>query len=132
MLLHLVLLTLFVAVTSAEPVAHPGKISFLLHHDKPKNDQVSPSRPSAPAIDTSTWSGAAYTPSPAGNQLWWAEYDKYVPVLINEIPSAAYQYGFTTFRVFLHNMVYDADPAGFLSHIDRFLTIADMNSIDPG
>jgi hypothetical protein len=39
--------------------------------------------------------------------------------------------GMNTMRVFLHDQVYAADPAGFLRRLDQFLAIADRHHIRP-
>ena len=101
---------------------------------KPLSDsgQHTGSAEAAHFIDTSDWYGAQYTPTPAGNQLWWYEYDKYEPIVKFELANAVAQYGFTTLRMFLHNMVYDAAPKMLLSNIDKFLTLCQSLGIRPG
>ena len=37
--------------------------------------------------------------------------------------------GFTTVRVFLHNLLWDQDPAGFLGRLDRFVAVADRHGV---
>ena len=85
-----------------------------------------------PAFNTSSWFGAAYTPSPAGNQLWWYEYSRYEPIVKRELSAVARIYGFTALRTFIHNMVYDAAPTQFLDNIERYLTLCHSLGIKPG
>lgn len=73
--------------------------------------------------------GANFVPSTAVNQLemWQADtYDE--PTIDRELGWAA-DLGFNTMRVFLHDLVYEADPGGFLDRIDRFLAVADRHEI---
>ena len=83
-------------------------------------------------VDTSDWYGIEYTPSPSGNQLWWYEYDKYEPLVKFELSNAVAQYGFTTLRVFLHNMLYDAAPKQLIASMHKFLTLCKSLGIRPG
>lgn len=73
--------------------------------------------------------GANFIPSTAVNQLemWQAEtYDE--PTIDRELGWAA-DLGFNTMRVFLHDLLWEQDQAGFLDRIDRFLTVADRHEI---
>ena len=85
-----------------------------------------------PAFNTSSWFGAAYTPSPAGNQLWWYEYSRYEPIIRRELTAVSSVYGFTALRTFIHNMVYDAAPEQFLANIERYLTLCASLGLKPG
>ena len=85
-----------------------------------------------PAFNTSSWFGAGYTPSPAGNQLWWYEYARYEPIVKRELTAVAQVYGFTALRTFIHNMVYDAAPEQFMADIERYLTLCASLGIKPG
>ncbi len=111
--------------------SRPLKASFL----RPRStaSSLQPVDPTAvPAFNTSSWFGAAYTPSPAGNQLWWYEYSRYESIVKNELTAAARIYGFTALRTFIHNMVYDAAPTQFLDNIERYLTLCHSLGIKPG
>lgn len=77
-----------------------------------------------PAWDTSSFFGSAYTPSPAGNQLWWYEYDKYEPLVKAELQAASTLFGFTALRTFIHSMVHANDSKRFIVNIDRYLNVA--------
>jgi hypothetical protein len=85
-----------------------------------------------PAFNTSDWFGAGYTPSPAGNQLWWYEYSRYERIVERELTAVARIYGFTALRTFIHNMVYDAAPAQFMDNIERYLALCHSLGIKPG
>ena len=68
--------------------------------------------------------GCNFTPSTAINQLemWQAEtFD--VPTLERELGWAA-DIGMNSLRVFLHDLVWQADPDGFKKRIDHFLSLA--------
>ena len=73
--------------------------------------------------------GANFGPSTAINQLemWQAEY--FDPETIDRELGWAADLGFNSMRVFLHNLVWDADPDAYLKRIDRFLDIADKHGI---
>ena len=79
---------------------------------------------SAPLTDSSTWVGAAYTPARASNSLWWHHYEQYVTDLHRELAAVQRHLGFTTLRVFLHTMVWEADPPRLLRNLHSFLAIA--------
>jgi hypothetical protein len=73
--------------------------------------------------------GANFVPSTAVNQLeMWqgATYDE--ETIDRELGWAA-AIGFNTMRVFLHDLVWKADPEGYLRRIDRFLGVANRHGI---
>jgi hypothetical protein len=82
--------------------------------------------------DSTGWLvGSNYAPSTAINQLemWQAEsFDKEV---IDRELGLAESLGFNTMRVFLHDLLWQQDSAGFLRRMDQFLTIADKHHIRP-
>jgi hypothetical protein len=81
--------------------------------------------------DTARWVGANYTPAYAANQveLWHA----FKPEVIErELASARRHLGITSLRVYLHNLVYDAEREPFLARIEEFLRICDRQGIRPG
>ena len=81
--------------------------------------------------DTSKWVGANYTPAYAANQVqMWHEFKP--EVIERELAAAQKQLGITTLRVYLHNLVYDAEPEPFLARIEEFLEICDRHGIRPG
>ena len=85
-----------------------------------------------PAWNTSGWFGVAYTPAPAGNQLWWYEYEQYEPLVREELHAASTIFGFNTLRTFIHTLVHANDSQRFIRNIDRYLAIADGFGIKAG
>ncbi len=73
--------------------------------------------------------GCDFIPSTAINQLEMWQKDTFDPETIDRELGWAEKLGFTTVRVFLHDLVYDADPTGFKSRIDKYLEIADKHHI---
>ena len=81
-------------------------------------------------MDTNGWLvGCNYIPSNAINQLEMWQAETFSPELIKKELGWAASLGFTTVRVFLHNLLWDQDPRGFLQRIDRFLDIAQSYKI---
>ena len=73
--------------------------------------------------------GANFVPSTAVNQLeMWQEATYDEETIDRELAWAA-EIGFNTMRVFLHDLVWKADPEGYLRRIDRFLGVADRHGI---
>lgn len=83
-------------------------------------------------IDTEGWIGAEYQPSRSSNAGWWANFDAYAAGIARELRQTQRALGFTAIRVFLHSMLYRADPSGLLDKIDRFLTIAKDSGMGVG
>ncbi len=81
--------------------------------------------------DTSTWVGSNYTPAYASNQIqMWHDFRP--DVIEKELAAARRIFGFTSLRVFLHHMVYDAEREILLQRIEQFLQICDRHNIKPG
>lgn len=73
--------------------------------------------------------GCNFAPSSASNPLeMWQEATFDLPTLERELGWAA-DLGFTSLRVFLHDLAWQQDPAGFESRMDTFLTAADHRGI---
>ena len=73
--------------------------------------------------------GCNYAPSTAINQLemWQAEsFD--IPTIERELGWAE-SLGFNSLRVFLHDLPWEHDAAGFLTRIEQFLAVADRHRI---
>jgi hypothetical protein len=68
--------------------------------------------------------GCNYIPSNAINQLEMWQEETFSPELIEKELGWAASLGFNTVRVFLHNLLWDQNPEGFLNRIDTFLDIA--------
>lgn len=76
--------------------------------------------------------GANYVPATAGNQLeMWGPRGFDPERIDRELGLAATQFGMNTMRVFLIDLLWTADAAGFTRRIDQFLTIADRHGIRP-
>ncbi|MCB1124943.1 MAG: DUF1080 domain-containing protein [Verrucomicrobiae bacterium] len=81
--------------------------------------------------DTSKWVGANYTPAYAANQIqMWHEFKP--DIIERELAAAERHLGLTTLRVYLHNLVYDAEPMALLARIETFLQICDRHGVRPG
>jgi endo-1,4-beta-mannosidase len=61
--------------------------------------------------------------------MWQA--DTFDPQEIDKELTLAQGLGMTTMRVFLHDLLWEQDQAGFEKRIDQFLTIADKHHIHP-
>jgi hypothetical protein len=73
--------------------------------------------------------GANYIPSTAINELEMWQADTFdLPTVDREL-GWAQSLGFTSARVFLHDLAYEQDPRGFLVRMDRFLATADRHGI---
>ncbi|MFT3786252.1 MAG: cellulase family glycosylhydrolase [Tepidisphaeraceae bacterium] len=67
--------------------------------------------------------GCNYAPATAINQLeMWQKRDFDLPTIKREI-KLAQSLGFTSVRVFLHNLVYQEDRNGFFKRVDQFLSV---------
>ena len=83
-------------------------------------------------VDTSKWLGAEYTPARATNQLWWFDFDNYIPDLHRELAATKKHLGFTVLRMFLHSMLWEHDSAALLRNVTAFLDIAAEYNISAG
>ena len=73
--------------------------------------------------------GCDFTPSTAINQLEMWQADTFdVPTIERELSWAA-DFGMNCLRVYLHDLAWEADAAGFKERIDRFLGIASSRGI---
>ena len=75
--------------------------------------------------------GSDYIPSYAINQLEMWQADTFNPNRIDRELGWAQSLGFTTMRVFLHDLLWEQDPDGFKKRIDTFLTICAKHHIRP-
>lgn len=69
--------------------------------------------------------GVNFIPSTADNELEMFQADTYDPKTIDRELGFAQTMGFTTLRVFLHNLLWEVDPSKFLVRLDNFLSIAE-------
>jgi DUF1680 family protein len=73
--------------------------------------------------------GANFVPSTASNQLEMWQAETFDPAAIDRELGYAAGVGFNVMRVFLHDMAWKADPAGFEKRMDEYLSIADRHGI---
>lgn len=83
------------------------------------------------AVNTASWVGSNYTPAYASNQVqMWHDFRP--QVIERELAAAKRYFGITTLRVYLHNIVYDAEKEVLLKRIEQFLAICQRHGIRPG
>lgn len=75
--------------------------------------------------------GSNYIPKSAINELEMWQADTFDPAEIDKELGWAESLGMNTMRVFLHDLLWQQDPAGFQKRIDQFLTIASRHHIRP-
>jgi hypothetical protein len=75
--------------------------------------------------------GANYIPADAINQLEMWQADSFDPARIDKEFAWAEKFRMNTMRVFLHDLAWRQDPAGFKQRIDHFLAIAARHGIRP-
>lgn len=73
--------------------------------------------------------GCNYGTSTAINQLEMFQADTFDPAQIDKELGWAEGLGFNTIRVFLHDLLWKEDSAGFLKRLDQFVQIADKHHI---
>ena len=73
--------------------------------------------------------GCNYGTSTAINQLEMFQADTFDPQQIDKELGWAEGLGFTSIRVFLHDLLWKEDSAGFLKRLDQFVEIADKHHI---
>jgi hypothetical protein len=74
--------------------------------------------------------GCNFTPSTAINQLEFWQAATWDPATIDRELGCAQALGFTSVRVFLHDIAWRQDRAGFLKRMDSFLGLAAHHRID--
>lgn len=75
--------------------------------------------------------GANYIPATAINELEMWQADTFDPKRIDLELGWAESIGMNTMRVFLHDLAYSQDPAGFKKRLDRFLEICARHNTKP-
>jgi len=75
--------------------------------------------------------GSNYVPKSAINQLEMWQAATFDPDQMDKELGWAESMGMNTMRVFLHDLLWQQDPAGFQKRIDQFLTIASRHHIRP-
>lgn len=73
--------------------------------------------------------GANFVPSTASNELEMWQAETFDAAAIDRELGWAAAAGFNAMRVFLHDLVWKADPKGFEARIDQYLAIADKHGI---
>ena len=73
--------------------------------------------------------GANFVPSTAANQLEMFQADSFDTITIDRELGYAASVGMNIMRVFLHNLLWQQDSAGFLSRLDTYLSIASSHGI---
>ena len=73
--------------------------------------------------------GCNYMPSTAINQLEMFQADSFDPETIDRELGYAEDLGFTSIRVFLHDLLWEQDRDGFLDRCEQLLAIADRHDI---
>ncbi|HSU18365.1 MAG TPA: cellulase family glycosylhydrolase [Acidobacteriaceae bacterium] len=73
--------------------------------------------------------GANFVPSDAVNEFEMWQAATFDPAEIDRELGWAQGIGMNTMRVFLHNMLWEQDPAGFTQRIDQYLAIAEKHHI---
>jgi hypothetical protein len=75
--------------------------------------------------------GSNYIPATAINELEMWQADSFDPARIDKELGWAESVGFNTMRVFLHDLLWQQDSAGFKKRIDKFLEISAKHHIKP-
>ncbi|WP_419813773.1 1,4-beta-xylanase [Glacieibacterium sp.] len=75
--------------------------------------------------------GSNYNPATAINEFEMWQADSFDPAQIDKELGWAQAMGMNTMRVYLHNMLWENDAAGFKQRLDQFLTIAAKHKIRP-
>ena len=75
--------------------------------------------------------GSNYIPATAINELEMWQADTFDPATIDKELGWAEGLGMNTMRVFLHDLAWQQDAAGYRQRIDRFLALADKHHIKP-
>lgn len=73
--------------------------------------------------------GCNFTTSSAINQLEMWQADTFDPATIDRELGWAQSLGFTSIRVFLHNLLWQQDSRGFLDRMEQFLAMSDKHHI---
>lgn len=73
--------------------------------------------------------GCNYIPASAINQLEMWQPETFDTLTIRRELALASETGFTIMRVFLHDLMWDADSADFLARMDKYLSISDQCGI---
>jgi hypothetical protein len=108
---------------------HIETTAHTVHRDPECTDCWSKERANEWFEKTGWLIGCNYIPGNAINQLEMWQEETFSPFLIEKELSWAASIGFNSVRVFLHHLLWEQDPEGFLNRIDRFLAIAAKHGI---
>ncbi len=97
--------------------------------ESPAAERWSPEKADAWAKEHPWAVGSNFLPSTAINQLEMWQADTFDPTTIDRELGWAEGLGFTSMRVFLHDLLWTEKPQEFLDRVDRFLAIADKHKI---
>ncbi|KAA6440772.1 glycoside hydrolase family 5 protein [Dyadobacter flavalbus] len=75
--------------------------------------------------------GADFLPSTAINQLEMFQQESFDTATINRELGWAEEIGMNTMRVYLHDLLFQQDSAGFIKRLDVFLDISEKHGIKP-
>ena len=98
------------------------------HHSSPRV-QWTPEQANAWYAKQPWFVGCNFTPSTAINQLEMWQADTWDPNAIDRELGWAHDLGFTSIRVFLHNLVWQKDHRGLLRRMEHLLGIAEKHQI---
>jgi hypothetical protein len=73
--------------------------------------------------------GCNFSPSTAINQLEMWQADTFDPATIDRELGWARELGFTSVRVFLHDLLWSQDSAGFVRRLEQFLDLAEKHRL---
>lgn len=96
---------------------------------KPAGQRWTPQRAAAWQKEQGWLVGANFIPSTAINQLEMWQAETFDPKTIDRELGWARDLGFNSMRVFLHDLLWKQDSAGFLRRVDQFLAIAEKHRI---
>ncbi|HYE73216.1 MAG TPA: 1,4-beta-xylanase, partial [Blastocatellia bacterium] len=75
--------------------------------------------------------GSNYIPANAINELEMWQAETFDPKQIDKELGWAESLGMNTMRVFLHDLLWQQDAAGFIKRLDQFLSICEKHKIKP-
>lgn len=117
-----------------KPILWPFVLTCLLGltvtpRSSPAGERWSPEKAVAWSRSTPWAVGSNFLPSSAINQLEMWQAESFDPATIDRELGWAEGLGFTSMRVFLHDLLWTQEPDKFLDRIDQFLAIASRHKI---
>jgi len=126
---RLFLLASLVLVLFSVTFARHGKSKESSIEKAPKQEQWTPEKANAWYIKQGWLVGCNYIPAYAINQLEMWQADTFDTLAIEKELALAESIGMNTLRVFLHDLLWLQDAAGFKKRIDKFLSISKQHHI---